>query len=159
MTTKAEKIASGCLRDVLAPMTIGAAIKDSDDFSMFQGALEFLIPRMLRKKYDWWEKESLDGFRFVVARKTSPEEAEFIGIGLLITDQAWTPLHLRLRLSKQSDRFEWIECKLGELENGNSKMKRIPYESSEVTKILHSMESRLEAIVWAYSIARETSST
>jgi hypothetical protein len=158
MTTKAEKIASQCLRAVLAPMTIGATIKDSDDFSTFQCAMGFFIPGLLRMKYVWWEKESLDGFRFVVARKTAHEEAEFLGLGILITDQTWTPIHIRLRLSRQSDKFEWIGCSIGELGDGKGKMKSIPYESDEVTKLLHSMESRLEGIVWTYSVARETSS-
>jgi len=106
MTSKAEKIASRCLRAILAPISVGADTEDSDDFSDFQSAMEYVIQSILEKEYPWWRWESLDAFSFAVARKTGAEEAEFIGLCLLITDQTWTPFHLRLRVASQGDTIE-----------------------------------------------------
>ena len=154
MASKAEEIASRCLRAVLAPLSPGSEIEDSDTFSTFQSALARVIPSTLEEAYSWWRYESLDAFRFVVARKLGPEEAEFVGLCLLITDQTWTPLHLRLRIAPQSDNIEWLECKLGESGTGNGGMLRTPYGSTSDTKLLYSVVDRLESISWAYTITR-----
>jgi len=158
MTSKPEEIASRCLRAILAPISAGAAIEDSDDFSIFQSAMEHVIPSILEEEYPWWRYESLDGFLFAVARKVGPEEALFIGLCLLISDQTWTPLHLRLRIAPQSDNIEWLVCRLGESGTGNGGMVRTPYGSSrQTTKLLNSVVDRLESIAWAYAITRGSS--
>jgi hypothetical protein len=155
MTSKAEKIASRCLRAILAPISAGAAIEDSDDFSDFQSAMEYFIPSILEEEYPWWRWESLDAFSFAEARKTGAEEAEFIGLCLLITDQTWTPFHLRLRIASLGDNIEWLVCRLGESGTGNGGMIRTPYGSSrETTRLLNSVVDRLEFIAWAYTITR-----
>ena len=119
MTSTAEEIASRSLRTVLAPISAGSTIADSDEFNTFQSALERVIPSALEVEYPWWRRESLDAFRFAVARKFGPEEAEFIGLCLLISDQTWAAMHLRLRVAAQSDKIEWLECRLGESGTGN----------------------------------------
>jgi len=153
MTPEAEKIASRSLRAVLASLSPGSLIEDSDDFDIFQSALERVIPATLEAAYPWWRHESLDGFRFAVARKLRPEAAEFIGLCLLITDQTWTPLHLRVRIALQSDNIEWLDCKLGESGSGSGGLMRTPYGSSRENKLLYSVADRLESIPWAYTIA------
>jgi len=97
---------------------------------------------------------TIDGFQFAVARKTAPEEAEFFGLCILMTDQSWAPFHLRLRVSTQGDKIEWLECRLGESGTGNGGMLRTPYGSVNETKLLYSMAHRLESIPWAYRITR-----
>lgn len=108
MTSRAEEIASRCLRAILANISTGSTIEYSDDFRWFQSALERVIPSILEDEYEWWRWENLDGFSFAVARKTGPEEAEFIGLCILMSDQTWTPIHLRLRVALQSDNIEWL---------------------------------------------------
>lgn len=152
MTSKAEEIACRCLRVMLSPISAGSAIEDSDDFSFFQSAMEYVIPSILEREYPWWRYESLDAFRFAVARKVGPDEAEFIGLCLLISDQAWTPVHLRLRIAPQGESIEWLACKLGESGTGNGGMVRTPYGSSRETKLFYSVVDRLESIAWAYTI-------
>ena len=98
MTSKAEKIVSQELRAILAPVATGAPIEHSERLVKLQGALEFFLPEQLG-----WRHESFDAFRFAIARKAAPEEAEFVGLALLISDQAWTPIHLWLRFSPDSD--------------------------------------------------------
>ena len=154
MTSKLEEIASRCLRASLAGLPLQASISTSDHFSKFQSALELLVPSLLVDKYPWWRRESLDAFEFAVARRLRREEAEFIGLCLLITDQAWTPFHLRLRISPRVDQIEALECKLGESGVGNGGMVRAPYGSLRATKLLYSVERRLQSISWAYTITR-----
>jgi hypothetical protein len=158
MTSIPEKIASRCLRAILAPLSAGDAIEDSDDFSDFQSAMERVIPSILEGEYQWWRYESLDGFQFAIARKVGPEEAEFFGLCLLISDQTWTPLCLRLRIAPQSENIEWLVCRLGESGTGNGDMVRTPYGSyRETTRLLRSVVDRLETIEWAYTITRGAS--
>jgi len=154
MTSTAEEIASRYLRAVLAALSPGATIGDSDDFNSFQSALERVIPSMLEEEYSWWRHESLDAFRFAVSRMVGPDEAEFIGLCLLISDQTWIPLHLRLRIAPQSDNIEWLECGLGESGADNGGMVRTPYGSLRRTKVLYSVVNRLDSIQWVYTITR-----
>jgi len=152
MTSRAEEVASRCLRAVLASISVGSAIEESDEFRTFQSALERVIPSTLEVEYPWWQHESLDAFRFAVARKLGSEEAEFVGLCLLISDQTWTPLHVRLRIAPQNDKIAWLYCRLGESGTGNGGMLRTPYGSSRETKLLYSVVNRLEFIPWVYTV-------
>jgi hypothetical protein len=134
MNPIAEKIASRSLRAVLATLPPVAAIEDSEDFNAFQSALTRFIPSVLAEAYTYWHYEGLDDFRFVVARKVGPEEAEFIGLCLFVGYQSWTALHLRLRLAPQIDSIDWLECKLGEPKNG--RLVEMPYASTGETKFI-----------------------
>jgi hypothetical protein len=154
MTSRAEEIASRCLRAILANISTGSTIEYSDDFRWFQSALERVIPSILEDEYEWWRWENLDGFSFAVARKTGPEEAEFIGLCILMSDQTWTPIHLRLRVASQSDNIEWLVCRLGESGTGNGGMLRTPDGTANETKLSYSIVNRLESIPWAYRVTR-----
>lgn len=156
MRSRAEEMASRCLRAILAPLPYGAVIHDSDDFSLFQRALEYVLPSALREVYPWWQHESLDAFRFAVARKIGIEEAEFIGLCLLISDQTWTPIYLRMSIARESDSFDWLECRVGELGDDAGGMLRIPHKSARINELPGSVEQRLESIQWAYTISRDT---
>lgn len=152
--SKAEEVASRALRVLLERLAYGSAIDDSDQFSNFQSALEHFIPAALRETYPWWEHESLDAFRFAVSRKLGPDEAEFIGLCLLISDQTWTPIHLRLRLAANENRLEQFLLFLGESGTGNGGMVRMPYNSASDGKLVRSVEPRLQSIQWAYTLKR-----
>lgn len=142
------------MRVLLERLPYGSAIDDSDQFSIFQSALEHFIPAALRETYPWWEHESLDAFRFAVARKVGPDAAEFIGLCLLISDQTWTPIHLRLRLAPNDDRLEQLVLFLGESGTGDGGMVRMPYNSTSDGKLVSSVEPRLQSIQWAYTLSR-----
>jgi hypothetical protein len=154
MTSRAEEIASRCLRTILAPLAPGAAIEDSNDFRTFQDALVRVIPSMLAETYSYWRYQGLDGFLFDVARKLSSEEAEFVGLCLLVDSHTWVQLQLRLRIASQSERFDRLDCRVGELENHDRAMPGTPYGSTRETKALYSVEKRLASIQWAYVITR-----
>jgi hypothetical protein len=140
------------LRVLFSSVAIGSEIPQSQEFSEFQTGLEYFIPSVLKEKYSFWYKESLDAFRFTVQRKTGDMDAEFIGLCLLITDQVWTPLHLRLGIYPENSRVKWLECKLGELGN-NNEILTVPHNSAKETKLLYSVDARLEKILWAFTIS------
>ena len=149
MTSKAETIVSQELRAILAPLATGAPIPHSERLVSLQGALEFFLPAALG-----WRHDSFDAFRFVIACKVTPDEAEFVGLALLISDQAWTPIHLWLRLSPDSDQIASLDCRVGEPGEGAEGLMRIPYASGLADKILYSLPERVEAIDWVYRATR-----
>ena len=149
MTSKAEKIVSQELREILAPVATGALIDDSELLDQFHSALEFFLTEELG-----WREESFDAFRFAVGRKVAPEEAEFVGLALLITDQAWTPIHLWLRISPDSDQIASLDCRVGEPGEGAGGLVRIPYGSDLADKVLDRLPERVGEISWVYRAAR-----
>jgi len=149
MTSKAEKIVSQELRAILAPVATGAPIEHSERLVKLQGALEFFLPEQLG-----WRHESFDAFRFAVARKVAPEEAEFVGLALLISDQAWTPIHLWLRFSPDSDQITSLDCRVGERGEGAAGLVRIPYGSDLTDKVLDRLPERVGVIEWVYRAER-----
>jgi hypothetical protein len=154
LITTAEDIASASLRAILALLEPGAAIEDSPLFLEFQAALEGFLQTALADVDAWWRAEGIDAFRFSVARKLGPNEAEFMGVCLLNSDQSWIPLHLELQVSAVSDTFERVQLDLGELGPGGGGLQRIPDGSSRVAKLLETVEPRLGSIEWAYRVTR-----
>jgi hypothetical protein len=146
--SKAEAIASQELRAILAPLPIDAPI-DPERLDKFQSALEFFLPVELGLSH-----ESFDAFRFAVARKVKPDEAEFVGLALLISDQAWTPIHLWLRVSPDSDQITALDCRVGERGEGAAGLLRIPYRSAIADEVLYNLPERVDSIDWVYRAAR-----
>ena len=149
MTSKSEAIVARELRSVLAPLTTGEPIEQSERLVKLECALEYFLPEELG-----WRYESSDAFRFVVARKVAPDEAEFVGLALLISDQTWTPIHLGLRLSADSDRVASLDCRVGEPGDGAGGLVRIPYGSGLADKVLHRLPDRVGAIDWVHRATR-----
>ena len=140
----------------MANLSDGEQIDESEDFDELQSALERFLPSVLRDAYPaQWRREALDWFRLAVARKTGAVEAELIGLCLLISDQSWTPLHVRLRASPETDAISWVSCKIGDGGAAGEKMTRLPYESTKVSKLLFSVSEHPENINWVFSLERE----
>jgi hypothetical protein len=146
-TQRINALAAQALRGALAGVAAGEAIPDSEAFRDLQGALERLIPSLLG-----WRYESLDGFRFAVAKRVGPQDAEFLGLCLLMSDQSWTPIRLRVRVAPDSDAMQVVECKLGEAQDVAGGMVRLPYDSSRVTKALLSLPARHDSISWVHEV-------
>ena len=92
--------------------------------------------------------------RVQVCCRSAPEEAEFVGLALLISDQAWTPIHLWLRLSPDSDQITSLDCRVGEPGEGAARLVRIPYGSDLADKVLYRLPERVGAIEWVYRATR-----
>src|SRR4051812_21084282 len=103
MASKAELFVSGLLRTLLAPLSVGAKIRESAESKKLLSGLEWFIPSVLRELYPEWEYESLDGFYPITAHKTADLEAEILGLCCIMSDQTLTPLHVRLRLSENTE--------------------------------------------------------
>ena len=156
MVSKAEEIAGRCLRSVTNALADGDQIEESEDFEELQSALERFLPALLRETYPaQWRHAAFDGFRLAVARKTGPSEAELIGLGLLISDQTWTPFQIRLRAAPGIDGVSSVRCNVGDGGASGSGMTRLPYGASKVDKLLFSVSERPQDIAWAFSIVRE----
>lgn len=139
---RAEEIVSSNLRNILGALAQGESIEESESLLDVENGLERFLPVILADKYPEWEAESLDGFYFVKASKTDENEVEFFGMCILISDQTWTLIHLRLRIAQSDNEIEWLTCRLGEYTQ-DGLLKKVPYDSSETHRYLHKMETSL----------------
>lgn len=110
--------------------------------------LELLVPQILRRKYEEWETESLDGFFFASAVKTDEESAELVGICILITDQTVTPIALDLTLLKGS--LHSLRVRLGEAGRGSLGISGPDCNSPDARELLLALNARLDRIEWVY---------
>ncbi len=156
MISKAEQVVGRCLRSVLPALTDGDQIKESAEYNELQLALERFLPTVLRESYPaQWRNESFDGFRLAVARRTGNLEAELIGICLMISDQTWTPIHVRLRAAAEADSISWVICRVGSRVGAGLKFTRLPYDANKkVSQLLDSVAEKPENIVWAFTVKR-----
>jgi hypothetical protein len=154
MVSKAEAAASRSLRIVLSPLSVGDTVEESLELTELHFALEIFLPEVLSESSAFWRAESFDGFRWAVARKTGSSDAEFLGLGLLISDQSWTPLHVRMTIEPKIDAISRISCNVGDGGPGGKRMTRLPYASSKESKLLFSVGHNPEAIDWAFSVTR-----
>jgi len=158
MISKSEELTGRSLRSMLAPVRVGDSFADSEEFQDLQLALEHFLPDVLRKVYPReWRGQSFDGFSFAVARKTGPSEAEFLGLGLLIADQTWTPVRIHLRAAHEADSITWLACKVGDAGAHGRNKTRLPFGSTKVGKLLAAVEENPNDIEWAFSVVREGS--
>ena len=90
-----------------------------------------------------------DAFRVPVARKVGPLEAEFRGVGLLLSDETWTPVQVRLRAAHDTDTIAWGRCQAGD--RLGSQTERLPFSSPGLGKLLASVCEHPERVDWAFS--------
>lgn len=150
--TKAEQAIARNLRIILEPLPVGAPIEQSDEFRTVLSALEFYIPAVLREIHHEWKHESLDGVFPTFSGKMGANQALIAGTCILISDQKFTPIHLQLRVSESNDEVVWMECRLGQKENG--KLKRLPYDRMHgwSDRLLLAAAEDVNAIDWYYSV-------
>lgn len=118
-------------------------------------SLELLLPRILRKCYPEWEKESLDGIFVARATKTGPGAAELIGTCILISDQTVTPfvVHLELSPPTHSDALSAVRISLGEPGGGALGISGPPCNSRDAQRLLASVVGRIKGVAWSYVCA------
>jgi hypothetical protein len=133
----------------------GDQIEESAEFGELRLALERFLPAVLRESYPaQWRHEAFDGFRLAVARRTGPFEAELLGLGLLISDQTWTPMHVRLRAAADADSISWVLCRVGSRIGAGPEFTRLPHDSTKMSKLLYSVSEQPENIAWAFTVER-----
>jgi hypothetical protein len=158
MPSKAEQHCSRALRAILADLPDGASFADLEtaEYREFLSGLEWFLPGVLGEIHsEWseqaWDAEALDGVLPLFARKMADREAEILGVGILISDQATTPLHVRLQIAPVEDEITWLECRLGE--RGSQGMLRTPYDPAKIfPKRLYVLNGDLSQLDWFYHV-------
>lgn len=136
------------LRTLLHDVEAGGDIPDTPYLRSVLSRLEAYLLAVLREVHAEWKHESLDGVFCELGRKTGDREVEFAGLCLLITDLTLTPYHVRVRLADEADEIEWLDCRLGEIRNGE--LVRIPYNAYAGGRL--SVAGRLQSITWKYHV-------
>jgi len=150
MMAKFEELAAQYLRLALHGVEEGHQILESPARAQLEGALELFLPLMLRDSDPGhWRLEAFDAFQFPVARKTGPFEAEFRGAGLLLTDETWTPVQVRLRAAAETDLIAWGSCQVGDRLVPPSE--RLPCDSPVLGELLASVCEHPESMDWEFS--------
>jgi hypothetical protein len=149
----AEQVVSRTLRLIVADLSIGASIPESELLGSLLSGLEWFLPEILREIHPEWKYESLDGIYPVVARKTGDGEIEIVGQCILISDQTLTSIHVRMQSSSGGDAIEWLELRLGELGDGG--MVRTPFKSqgTAIKRASRVAEHGTDAIDWCYKVS------
>jgi len=113
--------------------------------------LEFFLPAILRVKHAEWMEESLDGVWPLVARKTGEGEVEILGYCMIISNQRYTPLHLRLKIGPANDEVLWLECTLGE--RGPHGMETTSARFlTQLKERLYALDGKVDLINWVYKV-------
>jgi hypothetical protein len=150
MMAKFEELAAQYLRLALRGVQEGDHIPEGGPRAQLQSAFELFLPLILRQADpSHWRLEAFDAFRFPVARKTGPLEAEFCGGGLLLSDETWTPVQVRLRAAADSDTIAWARCQVGD--RLVSRTERLASKSPDLGKMLASVCEHPEGVDWAFS--------
>jgi hypothetical protein len=115
----------------------------------FFPCLELFLPAVLGEIHPEWRAESFDGFLPILARKIGQREAEIFGPCTMISDQTWTPFHLKIQIATSNEEVSWVELKVGE--SGKGGMKRSSLSS--VYNRFYLCDQNPQQIDWAYEVS------
>ena len=145
----------GLAADQVAAHMEGLAIGSSlavDSSSEICDVLELLIPDILRREHNEWERESIDGFFFSVAVKNDDRSCELAGTCLLITDQTVTPFALNISVSGPGQ-LGSFRIRLGEPGIGPLGISGPVCTSRAARQMLSDLTGRLGDVHWVYDAA------
>ena len=110
--------------------------------------LEVLLSVLLRRGFDAWEWESLDGI--LPARiRTSPTGLDIVGLTVLISDQSTTPIHVEL--TSESGTVV-VFGQLGEPGQGELGLARVPYRGDGMLEEMERAARRVATDHWVYEV-------
>lgn len=148
MVSDVERSISVLMRSNLSKIECGSDIFDSELISKLLSLLETFITLEIRKRYQDWKYESLDGIFTEKISKTDKNQFCFVGMSILTIDQSLIPIFVHIKISDSQDRFDWVELKLAE--HGENGIIKIPYNSNRWRKKLYILDSK--SINWYYSV-------
>lgn len=149
LVSKYEKLLSKLIGLIIKKLESGVDIYDSEELRDALSLLETLIPVELRKKYNEWAYESLDGIYVGQITMTGKNQISIIGMCVLISDQSYIPIYVHIRISNSSDEIDWMDCKLSEY--GGNGIIKIPRNSNQWNKQIYALD--VNKINWHYSIS------
>lgn len=116
------------------------------------GVLEYLLPQILMQRHPEWSGESIDGFFFSLAVKSSSSTVELIGTCILISDQTVTPFALSIRVGRDGG-LEALRLRIGEPGGGRLGISGPACHAGAAGSLLARLNDRIEAIEWQYDVA------
>lgn len=146
-----ERLVAEQLAGYIDRVPIGGtlAVKSSSELC---DMLERLVPQVLRRTYPEWGKESIDGFFFSQAVKSSATSAELAGTCILISDQTVTPFALELTLS-ESGTLAAATMSVGEPGEGALGISGPGCNSRAAQELLFLLNERLARVEWQYVVS------
>jgi hypothetical protein len=131
-----------------APVGEPFELEPSDDLCL---ALERLLPQVLARKYPRWRFESLDGIYVARARVTGPRSIQLVGTGILITDQAFTPLAVEVHLDQERDELAMVRVRIGEAGHGGTLgISGAAFGTRKAEKLFERIADQADHLEWAY---------
>lgn len=142
------QLASELVRELRElPIGVEFSVSPSADIC---ASIELFLPKLLRVEHPEWERESLDGIFVARAVKTENLAAEFLGTGVLISDQTVTPFMVRLKLTPSTKSFESVQIRLGEAGGGHLGISGPSCNSPDAGLLLSTLRTRKNEIRWVY---------
>ena len=150
----AEAGLASAISAALDGLSVGSEVPLSAD-SDICACLERFIPEVLARTYVEWSGESLDGVFVARATKVGLRRLRVLGTGILINDQAATPLQVELQASPTEEVIEEYLIQVGEPGEGSLGISGPPCNSGAATRLLHRLAGREELgrIDWVYELA------
>lgn len=140
------------MRRLLSGASAGERLSPSiDEWLKISANLEFMIPAVLRRRYQAWDRESLDGFALASAHVADARTLVLLGLAQLITTQAWVAAEVRLELAEDLNSFVRLECRLGEPGDGPLGLRTLPCFAPEKPAELSALPGRRSTIAWVFS--------
>ncbi|MCA8914161.1 MAG: hypothetical protein KDB90_02020 [Planctomycetes bacterium] len=120
--------------------------------------LEGLVTATMSKWFpEWGWHESVDGFQLSYIRSTGPNEIEFAGKCILISDQTLALIRCRLRAEDTGGTVKWMECWFGEKDPKTGALLREPYDNDPLKRIRDRglLVEELESVKWKWHFEAE----
>lgn len=150
-------IVARLVHDMASGRAVGDDLADAEHCAELAEALCWFVPECLRWKYPEWRWESLDGIELSFIRVSGKSELELAGNCILITDQTWTAIYVKLRSFDPANGVDWIDCRVGEVDEQTGEMIQDIYGSDAAIKRRLVMKDRLDDIRWKFRCVVEPS--
>lgn len=138
------------VRRCLDEVARNAAVEGTATLRDLCVAMEYYVPELLRDIHQQWRWGSLDGVVPCLARSPSELEFELFAVAILMSDQTYTPLHVRLKLTPDRAGIEWLECRIG-CEGPRGMLRQSEASASKmIYELAHT--GRCDRLRWAYEV-------
>jgi|GEM_PF-2984896 len=123
-------------------------LENYDDSVELLRLLESFITIELRKKYNDWKFESIDGIYPGNISMTEENQIKIIGMCILTSDQSVVPIFINIKISDLYDDILWMKCKLAESKSDG--VYKVSYNSNKWRKEIFALD--MDKINWFYSV-------
>jgi hypothetical protein len=113
------------------------------------------VPLVLVRRYSVWKGHGLDGIELAEKIEGDSQFFERIGMAILLSDQAITPIYLQLAVNTLDRRLDRIRILIGEPGGGPLNISGKPWTPSNVTRSMQALLPRYVEgrIDWVYDVS------